>query len=124
MSVEHHARACVHDSVPVIARLPTDPDFSVFVLFFLRRPSSSSFRLPLCCLILSPPSRCSFASLHRLSSSLRRFAADETASRYFIGFIRGNIWRSDKGNWPSGNLQERRVVRPFSLAWSALFTYT
>lgn len=55
MSVEHHARACVHDSVPVIARLPTDPDFSVFVLFFFTEALFLFFSSPFVLFNPQPP---------------------------------------------------------------------
>lgn len=98
-SVEDHV--CVHESV--IARTPcTDPDFQrshlfpfflIFSFFFSLQSLLFLFlRLPLCRLIpgllLSP---LPYTGLPRPSADQR------TASRYFIGFIRGNIWRTDKG---------------------------
>lgn len=103
-SVEDHV--CVHESSPGHcthslhgSRFPTFASFSFFSYFFflffffsLQGLLFLFLRLPLCRLIpgllLSP---LPYTGLPRPSADQR------TASRYFIGFIRGNIWRTDKG---------------------------
>lgn len=88
---------------PVIARGFSDLDFRGLRL--LTGPSSLRFPIPLCRLSSDPPSRGVFSPL-RCSSALHpwpsrvrvalrlacSYANRGAMSRYFIGFILGNIW--------------------------------